>query len=318
MNAPRSSSTFARTELPARGGFLSRGLSRGSGVHPNPYGAGNIGTPKSLSYGPSSSWVRYWHSESSGCLRPRASTGRSEQLPCPSYQISHGTSTEDPPGRAGFPVALPLPLLASAVGQRAATPSATPPATRGCLPRAYLEKRGLRQHQRGGGRLVAATTREGLRGTGECADGTMGFAVGISSAALALRGEPRYCSDSFESPELAPLRPGAATPVSSSFADSADPTAPSGRVARFDLTVSISRSRRFTFIKPVGVADRAREVPVAVAVALRTCCSGGTWSGRSRRQTASAGSRPGRDAAASASSSPASSIARGLDRRLPC
>ena len=111
--------------------FSVQGIVQWVGVHPNPYGAGNVGTPKSLSYGPSSSWVRYWHSESSGCLRTwRIHGGDSEQLPVPlvsdlAWHEHRGIRR----GRAGFPVALPLPLLSRRPLERAATPSATPTAT---------------------------------------------------------------------------------------------------------------------------------------------------------------------------------------------
>lgn len=74
--------------------FFVSGDVQWTGVHVNPYGPGELGTPQSSSY-PGSSWVRHWHRESPNCLRSwRIHGDIQSNFPCAAYQIWHGTTTE--------------------------------------------------------------------------------------------------------------------------------------------------------------------------------------------------------------------------------
>jgi hypothetical protein len=223
--------------------FSVEGIIQWVGVHPNPYGAGEVGTPKSLSYGASSSWVRYWHSESSGCLRTWRIHGVIESnFPCPAYQIWHGTRTEGhAAGQPGFP------WLYDYHCSRASTWTTC----RNALGDAYRYRGAYPRIWNGGsgsaGAEVARTCSNHagrVEGDGQYTDGAITYAVGINcSQALALV-KPRY--------------PGLFGPGSSLFGPGRNPYKLSFMIGGYecyltpdgpvDLAVCTDRSRRFTFI----------------------------------------------------------------------
>jgi hypothetical protein len=85
--------------------FLNEGFVKWTGVRVNPYGPGDLGTPHSYKYTPST-WIRRWHPNASRCLHTWRIHGVVQSnFPCAAYEIWHGASKEgfnDEPG-PGWP-----------------------------------------------------------------------------------------------------------------------------------------------------------------------------------------------------------------------
>lgn len=223
--------------------FSVQGTVQWVGVHPNPFGAGEVGTPKSLSYGTDVSWVRSWHSESSGCLRAWRIHGVIvSNFPCPAYQIWHGTSIKGyAEGEAGFPWLYVYRCSHSGIWTTCRNGLGDAYRYRGAYPSIWNGGSGSTRAEAA---RTCANHAGKVEGDGQYTDGAIEYAVGIScSEALALV-KPRYR--------------GLFNNGSPLFGHGRDPFKVSFMIGGYDcyltpygpvdLGVCVDRSRRFAFI----------------------------------------------------------------------
>ena len=159
--------------------FSVQGIVQWIGVHPNPFGAGEIGTPKSISYGAEDSWVRHWHAESPGCLQSWRIQGVIQSnFPCAAYQIWHGTSTKGfAAGEPGFSWVYGYPCSRSGTWTTCRNALGDAYRYRGAYPSIWNGGPG-----NVGGEVVRPCSNHAGRveGDGQYTDGAIDTAVGVS------------------------------------------------------------------------------------------------------------------------------------------
>jgi hypothetical protein len=245
-HTPSSATEFFYTRpdgTPGTRWFSVQGIVQWVGVQANPYGAGEVGTPKSLSYGADYSWVRRWHVESSGCLRSWRIHGVVQSnFPCAAYELWHGVSTGGfAVGEPGFPWLYNYPCARSGAWTTCQNALGDAYRYRGAYPSIWNGGSGSI------GAEVAHTCANHagrLEGDGQYSDGAIDTAVGVTCRAALALVKPRYPSLFGSGGTL--FGPGR-DPFKRSFIVGGYNCylTPDGPV---DLAVCVQKSHRFTFI----------------------------------------------------------------------